>query len=461
VKRNSPPPAPEAQSPNGPRQGRRRHSLDFALFILLNATLFVRPHELVPGFGEPPIYNVIILACLAVSSSAVLRQLTPDSLSKNPINACALCLLGSVVLSHLSHFRLGEAFNGAIEFIKVLVYYFLLVSLLDSFSRIRSFLLWLCFYVVVVTSLALLHYYQVVTIPALEAYHERQWEMIDEETGEAPVLARLQATGIYGNPNDLSRILVVGVLLSLYFLGDRRLGLLRPLWILPIALFGQGLHLTQSRGGLLSLFAGLGALFHSRYGRTRTLLLGAVIVPLLLVVGGRQAKLSTSEGTGQQRIKLWIEGFVLLRGSPLFGIGMDQYAEELRLPAHNSFVHSYVELGLVGGTCFFALFYLPCRSLAAESRDQATGFDPELMRLRPFMLAILIATVVGMLSSSRSYSVPTYLIVGLCAAYLSILSDQRRVLMPRFDLNLVGRLLFRSGVTVIALYVYARLSARF
>ena len=162
------------------------------------------------------------------------------------------------------------------------------------------------------------------------------------------------------------------------------------------------------------MFAGVGALFHSRYGRTRTLLLGAVIVPLLLVVGGRQTKFSTSEGTGQQRVKIWMEGFVALQSSPVFGIGMDQYKEEVGIVAHNSFVHSYVELGLVGGTCFFALFYLPCRSLGAESRDQATGLDPELMRLRSFMFAILVATVVGMLSSSRSYSVPTYLIVGLC-----------------------------------------------
>ena len=73
-------------------------------------------------------------------------------------------------------------------------------------------------------------------------------------------LARLQATGIYGNPNDLSRILVVGILLGLYFLGDRRLGLLRPLWLLPIGLFGLGLHLTHSRGGLMSLLGGLGGL---------------------------------------------------------------------------------------------------------------------------------------------------------------------------------------------------------
>ena len=89
-----------------------------------------------PDLGEPPIYNVIILACLAVSSSAVLRQLTSRSLSKNPIVACALCLLGSVVLSHLSHFRFGEAINSGIEFIKLLLYFFLLVALLDSFARL-------------------------------------------------------------------------------------------------------------------------------------------------------------------------------------------------------------------------------------------------------------------------------------------------------------------------------------
>ena len=250
----------------------RSPGFGFFLFILLTAILFLRPHELVPDFGEPPIYNVIILACLAVSSSAVLRQLTSSSLSKDPIVACALCLLPSVVLSNLSHLRIAESIDSAIEFIKLLLYFLLVVALLDSFARLRRFLVWLCFFVVVVVSLALLHYYQVVTIPALEAYHERQWEMIDEETGEAPVLARLQATGIYGNPNDLSRILVVGILLSLYFLGDRRLGLLRRLWLLPIGLFGLGLHLTHSRGGLLSLFAGLFALFYDRYGRAKTLL---------------------------------------------------------------------------------------------------------------------------------------------------------------------------------------------
>ena len=373
-----------------------------------------------------------------------------------------LCFLGSVVLSHLSHLQFGLATNSAIELIKVLVYFFLLVALLDSFARFRRFFVWLCFFIVVVVSLALLHYYQVINIPSLEALQERQWDRIDEETGQVLVLARLQSTGIYGNPNDLSRILVVGILLSLYFLGDRRQGLLRPLWFLPIALFGLGLHLTHSRGGLLSLLGGIAALFYSRYGRTKTLIFGAMVIPILLVVfGGRQTNFTMSEGTGQERIKLWNEGFMLLRGSPVFGIGMGQYAVNVGLVAHNSFVHCYVELGCIGGTFFFAMFYLPLRALGFGSRARAPVLDPEFLRLRSYVLSLVVATVVGMLSSTRSYSIPTYLIVGICAAYLRVLSDQGHAVLPRFDLNLIRRIACPSALTLMGFYVYVRLASRY
>jgi O-antigen ligase len=440
----------------------RSPGLGFFLFILLNATMFVRPQELFTALGELPIYNAIMLACLAVSALAVCGQLTPDSLSKNPINACAVCLLGLVILSHISHFRLREAIDSSNELIKVLVYYFLIIGLLDSFARLRKFLVWICCIMMVVVSLALLHYFGIVNIPALEAYHERQWEMIDEETGEAPVVARLQCTGIFANPNDLSRILIVGILISLYFLGDRRSSLRRALSLFLLPLYGLALNLTQSRGGLLGLFAGIGALFYDRYGGKKALLLGSIIVPILLFAfGGRQTKFSTSEGTGQERIRIWNEGFALFQGSPIFGIGMGEYAEQLRAAAHNSFLQSYVELGFIGGTCFFAMFYLTAKGLRSATPDPPSGLDPELLRLRPFLGAILIATVVGMLSANRCYALPTWLIVGICSAYVRVLSDQGRVLLPRFNAKLAGRVVVPSGVALLALYAYVRLSARY
>ena len=66
-----------------------------------------------------------------------------------------------------------------------------------------------------------------------------------------------------------------------------------------------------------------------------------------------------------------------------------------------------------------------------------------------------------MVSSTRTYSLPTYLTFGLCSSYLRILSDRGEVLLPRFSMNLLGRLLYLSTLTMIGFYVYVRLAARY
>ena len=435
--------------------------MGFFLFILVNASLFIRPIDLFPALLGIPIYEGLILSCLLVSGFAVLGELAPSSLAKNSISACALCLLASMLISNLAHFRIDSAIDSGIEFAKVLLYYFLLIGLLDSFARLRSFLLWLGLIVLIVASLALLHYYHIINIPSLVVLEHAE-EEIDEETGEHVVLARLQSVGIYNNPNDLSRILVVGILISLYFLGNRCFGLLRVLWLLPMILFGHGLQLTHSRGGLLSLLGGLFAFLLNGFGTKKSLVLSVLVLPaVMFAFAGRQTEMSTSEGTAQQRIKIWNDGFVALRSSPVFGIGMNQHQEELGIVAHNSFVHCYVELGIVGGMFFFAMFYLPAKALQSKSRCEPSPRDPDVIRLRALVFALLVATAVGMFSSSRSYTVPSYLIVGLCASYLRVLSDRGQTLLPRFDLNLIRRLMLASTLTLVGLYAYVRLMARY
>ncbi len=86
----------------------RSPGLGFFLFIVLNATLLIRPQELAPALAQYPIYNVIILACLAVSAFSVLGQLSLRSLGQNAVNACVLCLFGSAIVSQLAHFQIGE-----------------------------------------------------------------------------------------------------------------------------------------------------------------------------------------------------------------------------------------------------------------------------------------------------------------------------------------------------------------
>jgi hypothetical protein len=442
--------------------------LAFVLFLLLNATLFLRPAEIIPALMDKPIYEVLILGSLVAAFPRVLEQLSARSLIDRPISACVVGLLAAIVLSHLTHFATQSAISSSVQFAKVLLYYLLLVAIVDSASRLRIFLLWLLGLIVILTVLALLQYHNYIDIPKLASYAERQHDDIDEETDEARILVRLCSTGIYGNPNDLARILGVGILICMYVLGDGSLGALRFLGVAPLALFGYALNLTHSRGGLLALVGGLAVLVVRRLGVRKSLLLAIVALPAVgIVSAGRLTKISATEGTGQQRIQLWEEGFSLFAHAPVFGIGMDRYAEEVGLAAHNSFIHCYTELGFIGGTLFFGAFFLSMRTLhelgnpevEPSDTDDEPG-DSELEPLRPTIMAITALTIIGMFTSTRSYSVPTYLIVGLNTVYVRIAGENTSLEFPTLDSQLVKRVFFWSAVFLSVFYVYVRIMVR-
>src|SRR5689334_387684 len=95
----------------------------FALFIAVNAMLFVRPAEIVPAVIGWPIYQVLIVSCLLLSLSQVLPQLTLTSLQARPVTVCVLALLPFAVLSLLANGEPGRAVEAGVEFGKVVIYY--------------------------------------------------------------------------------------------------------------------------------------------------------------------------------------------------------------------------------------------------------------------------------------------------------------------------------------------------
>jgi O-antigen ligase len=432
-------------------------SLGFVLFVILIGVLFVRPAELIDSLKEAPVYEVTILCCLAVAAPAVLAQLRPDSLRDRPITLCVLCLLPAVALSHLSHFALPDAKASAIAFSKIVLSYLLLVAVVDTGARLRQLLGWMTLFILALTILALLQHHGIIDNPALAAHRER---VFDSESGDVVGMnVRLCGAGIFANPNDLSRILAVGIALCLYFVATRRSVLLIPFWIAAAGLFGYALILTMSRGGLMGLVVTLAVLFYARFGARKAIVLMGLLAVAAGALGGRQTELSTSEGTGQQRIRLWSEGLTELRSSPLFGVGMDNYAEATGtgLAAHNSFIHAYVELGFLGGTLFLGAFYCALRMSARMGHHDWCFPDPELVRLRPYILAILAGYVTGMLSSSRCYAIPTYMLLGLATVYLRLATAHVPLpsfqASPSFAWRLIG--VSVACFTVISLYVLA------
>ncbi len=433
--------------------------MDFLLFLLVNAVLFIRPQEIMPMLAYVPTYQIAILGSILASSRSLIAQLRWESLRDRPATICVLGLLAAVFLSRfVNGFGISVARDEAAEFGKIVLYYLLLLAVIKSPARLRAFLCWLIFFTLVVVTLTLLHYHGVAYIPGLDPVIQPDFD----KSGHLIEYPRLVGTGIFNDPNDLSLLLGINIFLCLYWLGDKPSGGSRFLWVVPLLLFGYALSLTLSRGGLIGLVVGLMVLFRNRYGWWKTIPLATVALPaILLLFAGRQTDISTTQGTAQERILLWSDGLWMFRDRPLFGIGSKEFTSEMGKAAHNSFVEAFTDLGLFGGTLFVGAFYFAFRILYRLGSQKVYILDPEMRRLRPFLMALIAGYAAGALSLSRCYVVPTYLTVGLATAFLNVTPVYPPLPPMRMDSRLLVRLCGISFAVLLAIYVFVWTFARY
>lgn len=228
-------------------------------------------------------------------------------------------------------------------------------------------------------------------------------------------------------------------------------------------LFGYTLGLTNSRGGFLAMLSCVVATCFSRFGWRKSIPIAALLLPFMFMLfAGRQTDLSTSNGTGQQRIQFWALSLGIFRRMPLFGLGIGMIENEIGHVSHNTFVHSYAELGFFGGTWFVGMYACAYWGLRVVGQFRQRINDPRLRRMGPYLLGIAAGYATGMLTLSRGYVNPTYMIPGLAAAYLRLVSASTPlpVPLPKFNAKLVGRLIATSVAVAVLLQVYARIFAR-
>jgi hypothetical protein len=434
--------------------------LAYVLLWLLVAATFLMPGAFVPELTTLPIFNCLILACLAASSTRVLGQLGRAELAGAPITVLVLGLLAAVALSHVSQGYFRYAYDSTWDFAKFVVFYLVLVANLSTPTRLRRFLPWMAVLVSILAASALLQYHGL-------AYLSEQLDPLEREqdfraaaaTADTATFRQLRGVGFFQDPNDVCLALVVTMFLAAFRIARPRAGLERVFWLVPLGLTLAAFPLTHSRGGFIALVVGLVAFVTMRFGWKRSLPVCAVIVPTLaLAFGGRQTAISSSEGTAQQRIQLWVNGLSYFRARPLTGIGSGLHADFMGHDAHNSFVHAFVELGFLGGTCFLGIFAYALASLWRLGAEDADIEDDELARLRPYLGAIVASYLGGMLSLSRVYVMPTYLIAALAASYIRAADPDPPPppLSPRLAWQLLGvALLFLIGA-----HAYVRAFAR-
>lgn len=427
----------------------------FVLFLLVNLVLFIRPAELVPELATVPIYYIVIVAALIAALPALIELLGPSSLTAQPPVVCVLLLLPAIVISFPLDLIAWGVQTAGVDYLKVVLYFLLLLAVVNSERRLKHFLCFLALAVTLSASLSLLHERGVIHLPALESLEQKQVNA----DGIVISYPRLRSTGIFNDPNDFAMILVFGIVSAVYFLGERSWGITRVLWLLLIAICGCAFWLTKSRGGMLALFAALTVLAHARWGWKRALAVAVVVLPVVYV-GFASRGDAMGSGTGQQRVQLWSEGLLLMRSHPLFGIGHGNFVEEMRHVAHNSFVHSYTELGLIGGTLFFGANAAAAWAMYRIRSDPAVAESAEQMRLLSAVTAILFGSIVAQFSLSRAYTNTPYLAIGLATAFAAVVPLSRPQLLPRLNARFVAQIGAASAVFLVAIHVYIRFAAR-
>ena len=427
--------------------------MEFALFVLVNVALFLRPQDLIPTLAGIPFYNILIVLNLIVAAPLILQHVH-RGLHRIPATVCVVGILAAIVLSLVARADVAGAIYWGSEFLKVAAYFVLMVAVLTTVKRFTAYLATIVGLTIVVAGLAVAQFHGILDVPSISQAREVVYDGL-----EAYDLYRLAAFGVFADPNDLSMIVVLSMIICLGGLFYRRLQSWRFAFALPLVFLGYVLSLTQSRGGLLALIAGLGTFLVSRFGAWRSLWAMVVIFPVLLVVfGGRQADISggISGGTGGQRTELWYAGLQMMKWYPLSGIGHAQFVQHEGLVAHNSFVQALAEWGLLGGTIFIGLFYTVLHSVWRLRKVRRQIRPPVLQNLQPYMMGALAAYVTTMLTLTRYDVVPTYLVAGMGVSFERL--ARRGTTLPAIELNpgLMLRIAMVSVGFVVTLYVYIR-----
>ena len=434
--------------------------MGFFLFLLVNAILFIRPTDFVPGLETVQVYVIAILACLATSATVIPGQLTSDSLKKRPITACVVAMLLTILLSSLVNLRIAAFFIDGIEFVKVLLFYLLLLGLVNTRERLRCYLLSVAGILTVPIGLALLQQYGYIYLTAFLSMG------VDPDSGVRWVIedGRLRGSGMFGDPNDVCLLINVGIMLSLYGVMSTRRALLKVLWVAPVALFGEALRQTGSRGGLLAFLASIAVLFVSRFGIRKGVLCAAVALPVTLTLfAGRQATfdVNSREDTASSAFSTGRRRWRCSRPRRFSASGPTSL-KDLSTRLYTTHSSKLIRIWASSAApSWWEHFTLPSADCSSSHCGLLVCPTNALDSMRPFIMGAMTGYVVTMMSTNHSYNVATYAILGMGAACIQLAADDQALPGKSPADRTMARVIVASIVYLVAMNIYIRLFCNF
>lgn len=267
---------------------------------------------------------------------------------------------------------------------------------------------------------------------------------------------RVRYTGELRDPNEVALTLSAGgIALLLGFSLRRRRAAAHLATGLGIALVLATVWLTKSRGGLVAAMLVPGVYAVRRYGWRAVIPALMVAIPVLML-GGRDDA-SATEST-MNRYEAWAAGLDMFKHSPIYGVGARMFSDHHWLTAHNSFVLTLAEMGIVGIFLFVTLIYLSMKTLIVglgRLRDVPGTSAAQVWGMS--LLAALSGIIFQINTLSFAYHSVLWLFFGLVGAWYSAVRHH----MPELDIKVripdffaISVLVF--GYAFVALPLYLR-----
>ncbi|RKY32241.1 MAG: hypothetical protein DRP68_04010 [Candidatus Omnitrophota bacterium] len=376
--------------------------MSFISLLLYITAIYIRPQEWLPQVYGWPLIDIL---AIATAFFVILETMhTKKIIVNHPQNILLLAFLGAVVFSHLSHTYMWGAYDSFIKFGKIVVMFFLFVTVLNSQKKLKI-AIWLIVILTVILALQGIYQYR----------HGFGWagQPLVQQRGKHPIF-RITWIGIFNDPNDLALAFVVAIGFLLSFIFSRVSFFTKIISIPLVGVLIYSLYLTNSRGGYLALGATTMYYFLRKMkNKILALIIGGVLAFSIFIFGpSRLSNISIREDSAYGRIEAWYEGFQMLKNAPLFGVGYRMFTDYYPLTAHNSYILVAAEEGLIGLFIWIALIYTCFKGLYILT-GRNNGLKPYVSGLE--------AGLVGFLSASfflsRSYVTLLYILLALASAF--------------------------------------------
>ncbi len=382
--------------------------------------LYIRPQDYVTGLIGKPIMLAIGAATFGLMILHMAVQERRIRLKAAPQNLLMLWFYAAIIMSSVATMWLPTVVDAATGFLSTLIMYFLIANLAATPRRIGIVINLLVVLTLVLAVQGIVQHFTGTGFGGQETYK-----------------GRIQAIGIFADPNDLGLALVMVLPYLFLKLMERAKDWEKLLSAFALIVLVWALYLTQSRGGLMAFGALLMILFSRRMGKALGYSLGGMAMLALFVLGPRMSTISTGEASAYGRIEAWGLGIDLFEENPLFGVGYGNYIEHHFRTAHNSFVLCMAELGMFGFLAWTMLIYVSVKNTKAMARifrergQEATALYVDTIRYG------LIAYCLGAYWLSRTYSELLFIMIALTTEathdFLKGSSD-KYILMERKDL---------------------------